>query len=174
MLLLKVVNDKVGLTMVIGIDPGLTGAICVDGNPDDGFFIYKMPSYKKRTGGGYDIDEICVILTPWIARKYTVYIEHQKAFPVQGVTPAFTTGLGYGILLGICGALKLKTVIVQPKKWQEVVLGSTRPRKDRPALKAFAWAKAKELLRNQDECPCKYAADAVCIAEYGRMCLSGK
>ena len=48
-----------------------------------------------------------------------VVIENVSAMPGQGVTSMFNFGQSFGVLKGICAALKLPLYFVRPVKWKK-------------------------------------------------------
>ena len=51
--------------------------------------------------------------------KAKVVVEHVTAMPGQGVTSMFNFGQSFGVLKGICAALKLPIYFVRPVKWKK-------------------------------------------------------
>jgi crossover junction endodeoxyribonuclease RuvC len=104
--------------IVVGIDPGLRGGVCVLG-PDP--LAVPMPV----TGGQIDGRELAVLLSG----ASMVAIEHAQAMPRQGVTSTFRYGTGFGILLGVCEAIGVPYRLVRPQaSGKSVVIGAGRRR----------------------------------------------
>ena len=107
---------------IIGIDPGLSGAIAIVQN-NKVLAIYDMPvmaegkKNKKQLNSAQLVnlikenteneDEIAVI------------VEQVNAMPGQGVTSMFNFGQTFGAIKGICAALKLPIFFVRPSKWKK-------------------------------------------------------
>ena len=108
--------------IIIGIDPGVSGAICIltDGKITE---IYEMPTMidgkknKKQVNGA----EITNIINKELVNEkdINVVIEHVSAMPGQGVTSMFNFGQSFGVLKGICAALKLPVHFIRPVKWKK-------------------------------------------------------
>jgi len=108
--------------IIIGIDPGISGAICIltDGKITE---IYEMPTMidgkknKKQVNGA----EITNIINKELVNEkdINVVIEHVSAMPGQGVTSMFNFGQSFGVLKGICAALKLPVHFIRPVKWKK-------------------------------------------------------
>ena len=108
--------------IIIGIDPGVSGAICIltDGKITE---IYDMPTMidgkknKKQVNGA----EITNIINKELVNEkdINVVIEHVSAMPGQGVTSMFNFGQSFGVLKGICAALKLPVHFIRPVKWKK-------------------------------------------------------
>jgi len=108
--------------IIIGIDPGVSGAICIltDGKITE---IYEMPTMidgkknKKQVNGA----EVTNIINKELINEkdINVVIEHVSAMPGQGVTSMFNFGQSFGVLKGICAALKLSVHFIRPVKWKK-------------------------------------------------------
>ena len=108
--------------IIIGIDPGVSGAICIltDGKITK---IYEMPTMidgkknKKQVNGA----EVTNIINKELVNEkdINVVIEHVSAMPGQGVTSMFNFGQSFGVLKGICAALKLPVHFIRPVKWKK-------------------------------------------------------
>ena len=48
-----------------------------------------------------------------------VVVEHVTAMPGQGVTSMFNFGQSFGVIKGVCAALKLPIYFVRPVKWKK-------------------------------------------------------
>ncbi len=108
--------------IIIGIDPGISGAICVlkNGKIEE---LHEMPTMidgkkNKRQVNGAEITNIFQKeLTN--NQEITVVIEQVSAMPGQGVTSMFNFGQSFGVLKGICAALKIPVHFVRPMKWKK-------------------------------------------------------
>ena len=108
--------------IIIGIDPGVSGAICIltNGKITE---IYEMPTMidgkknKKQVNGA----EVTNIINKELVNEkdINVVIEHVSAMPGQGVTSMFNFGQSFGVLKGICAALKLPVHFIRPVKWKK-------------------------------------------------------
>ena len=106
--------------IIIGIDPGVSGAICILNNGKI-VELYEMPTMidgkknKKQVNGA----EITNIFQKELINETNskVIIEHVSAMPGQGVTSMFNFGQSFGVIKGICAALKLPIHFVRPAKW---------------------------------------------------------
>ena len=94
---------------IIGIDPGISGAICFfeDGKIID---VIEMPTMsegkknKKQVNGNQLFNEIKSRLNYSNKEFVSVVVEHVTAMPGQGVTSMFNFGQSYGVIKGICSA----------------------------------------------------------------------
>ena len=110
--------------LIIGIDPGISGAICFFKN---GKIIdaIEMPSMaegkknKKQVNGSQIFNEISLRIKNSNKEDIKVVIEQVSAMPGQGVTSMFNFGQSFGVIKGICSALSLPIYFVRPTKWKK-------------------------------------------------------
>ena len=162
------------MTTFVGVDPGLSGAFgVIDGEHIYGIpiptFWYTLKSGKRRRQ--YDFIAIRKILE--VRKDAIVRIEEQFPFPGQGVVSQFTTGFGYGLLLGLLCGLDITTKMVHAKVWEKEFF----KRASEKTTKEQALEVVKVLYPNIDlyssersTVPHTGIVDAVLIAEYGRRC----
>ena len=109
---------------IIGIDPGISGAICFfeDGKILD---VIEMPSMaegkknKRQVNGAQIYNEIKKRVKIVQRGKICVVIEQVSAMPGQGVTSMFNFGQSFGVIKGICAAMQLPMHLVRPAKWKK-------------------------------------------------------
>ena len=108
--------------IIIGIDPGVSGAISVLENKKV-IEVYEMPTMidgkkSKRQVNGAQVTNI--IKERFRENKeIIVVVEHVNAMPGQGVTSMFNFGQSFGVIKGICSALNLPIYFVRPTKWKK-------------------------------------------------------
>ena len=108
--------------IIVGVDPGISGAICILNNGKISE-LYEMPTMidgkkNKRQVNGAEITNI--FQKELINEKNSkVIIEHVSAMPGQGVTSMFNFGQSFGVIKGICAALKLPLYFARPVKWKK-------------------------------------------------------
>lgn len=103
-------------TAILGIDPGLSGALAlydVDGSLE----VIDIPTLqlKKRI-----IDEYALarIIDDWSVRTREVWLEQVGVRPGEGAVGAFSFGRGYGLIRGLCAASFLSIIDVTPATWK--------------------------------------------------------
>ena len=109
---------------IIGIDPGISGALCFmeHGKIID---VIDMPSMadgkknKKQVNGSQVFNEISRHIKDKNPNDVKVIIEHVSAMPGQGVTSMFNFGQSFGVIKGICSALSIPIYFVRPTKWKK-------------------------------------------------------
>ena len=109
---------------IIGIDPGISGAICFFEN-NSIVEVIDMPTMaegkknKRQVNGSQIFNEISTRIKNKDKRDVYVVIEHVSAMPGQGVTSMFNFGQSFGVLKGICSAMRLSMYFVRPAKWKK-------------------------------------------------------
>ena len=92
-----------------------------------------------------------------------VVVEHVTAMPGQGVTSMFNFGQSFGVIKGICAALKLPIYFVRPTKWKKH-FNLIKTNKDASRTKVIETYPniSSKLSRKKDS----NKADAILIARY--------
>lgn len=109
--------------MIVGIDPGASGALAFF-NPDAGTLdIIDMPTVEVKRGAKMKREISPQILAAIVAgHKPTVAIvEKVGAMPGQGSSSMFQFGRGVGMVEGVLAALHIQTDYVTPQQWQKAV-----------------------------------------------------
>ena len=110
--------------LIIGIDPGISGAICFFENGEVKEVI-DMPTMsegkknKKQINGRQIFNEISNRINSHDLKNINVVVEQVSAMPGQGVTSMFNFGQSFGIIKGICSAMQLPIFFVRPAKWKK-------------------------------------------------------
>ena len=149
---------------VIGIDPGITGAIAIRGDDPSESQVWDMPTITHGKGKRVNAVALADLLRT-LAIEYgpeEVRIEKLHSMPKQGVASTFNFGHSLGVIDGICGALQLRTEYPTPQKWKKraSLIGKD---KDEARTKALQLYPHLDLHRKKDV----GRADAMLIAHYG-------
>ena len=154
--------------LIIGIDPGISGSICF---LDNGKIldVIEMPimtdgkKNKKQINGSQVYNEITKRIKQFEKNQIRVVIEHVSAMPGQGVTSMFNFGQSFGILKGICTAMRLPMYFVRPVKWKKYfnLLNSEKDASRTRAIEIFPYF-SSQLSRKKDS----NKADAILIASF--------
>ena len=107
---------------IIGIDPGLSGAIAIlENNTVLHIFDIPIMSEGKKNKRQLNSALLVNLLKENINDKeeIAVVVEQVNAMPGQGVTSMFNFGQTFGALKGICAALELPIYFVRPSKWKK-------------------------------------------------------
>ncbi len=110
--------------LIIGIDPGIAGAICFfeNGKVKE---VIDMPTMaegkknKRQINGRQIFNEISSRIDCYSLNDINVVVEQVSAMPGQGVTSMFNFGQSFGVIKGICAAMKLPVFFVRPTKWKK-------------------------------------------------------
>ena len=110
--------------LIIGIDPGISGAICFfeNGEIKD---VIDMPSMaegkknKKQINVSQLFNELEIRVKDLQKKNIAVVVERVSAMPGQGVTSMFNFGQSYGVIKGICAAMQLPIYFISPSKWKK-------------------------------------------------------
>ena len=104
--------------MIIGIDPGISGAICFEnGEIKDVIDMPIMASgnkNKKQINGSQIFNEISSRIKNYKSENINVVVEQVSAMPGQGVTSMFNFGQSFGVIKGVCAAMQLPIYFVRP------------------------------------------------------------
>ena len=107
---------------IIGIDPGLSGAIAILEN-NKVLNIFDMPVMPegKKNKRQLNSAQLVNLIKGSINGKeeIAVVVEQVNAMPGQGVTSMFNFGQTFGAIKGVCAALELPIFFVRPSKWKK-------------------------------------------------------
>jgi crossover junction endodeoxyribonuclease RuvC len=154
---------------IIGIDPGLGGALVIMTPTASYYPAYQtMPTIGAEKGKILNLGVIIELLSLWNNGTVAVYLENVHSMPQQGVASSFKFGRGLGQVEGICAALNLPVHYVTPQAWKKLILAGLDWRGNKAMTLQYAksaWPRI-EWPRNQQTAI--GIADALCIAEFGR------
>jgi len=107
-----------GETMILGIDPGLSGALAF---MDSELLVYDMPTVEISRNGKkkrqIDLQKLLSILKLWPVTH--CYLENVNAMPGQGVSSMFQMGRGYGQIEMALAALNIPVTYITPQVWKK-------------------------------------------------------
>jgi len=150
---------------IIGIDPGLSGAIAVldDLKIFDLFDMPIMPEGKKNKNQLNSAQLVNIIKRHIHTNSTFVIVEQVSAMPGQGVTSMFNFGQTFGAIKGICASLNLPIFYVRPAKWKKHfdLINASKDASRTKAIEAFPYISG-ELSRKKDA----NKADAILIASF--------
>ena len=127
--------------LIIGMDPGISGAICFFENGEVKEII-DMPNMadgkknKRQINGPQIYNEISSRIKNTPKKEIVVVIEQVSAMPGQGVTSMFNFGQSFGVLKGICSAMQLSMYFIRPVKWKKY-FGLIKTEKDASRTKVI-------------------------------------
>lgn len=146
---------------VIGIDPGLTGAVAV--LSEYPLLAVRMPvmdysptGYVKRA---VDLQTLATLLA--LYPSAVMYLERVNAMPGQGVAGMFSLGMSYWGAAGVAAGLGNHVVLVTPQEWKRYF--NLNADKDTARLLAQRLFPRVDLSLKKDH----GRAEALLIAKYG-------
>lgn len=151
--------------MIIGIDPGASGALAFFDPKTGRFDVIDMPIVEIERGGKAKREIsphlLASALNDW--PPAVAWLEKVGAMPGQGVSSMFQFGRGVGMVEGVLAGLNISVNYVTPQRWQKDV--GVRGGKDGARLRAVElFPKYANLFaRKKDD----GRADAALIAWYG-------
>ncbi len=153
----------------IGVDNGINGAlVALKGKLVKEKIV--MPTIKStKNKKEYDIQAIVNFFSKY--QDATVIIEKAHAMPILGSVQAFNFGHGYGIIIGIVSALKMKYHIVHAKTWQKEMFRDINSKDTKQASSIIAqrlYPEQSFLASERSKKVHSGLTDAILIAEYGR------
>jgi crossover junction endodeoxyribonuclease RuvC len=155
------------VNIIVGIDPGLYGAICFI-KDRRGCEILDMPILAIERGGKNKKELDPHLLAEFLSRDIDhAFVEKVGSMPGQGVSSVFSFGTSYGIILGILAAKQIPYTLVPPqrwKKWMKVSASKDSSRSRASQLMPYA-ANQWPLVKHDGR------AEAALIALYGKQII---
>ena len=152
---------------IFGIDPGVSGAICVL-KKGEIIEVYEMPTMidgkkNKRQVNGAEVTNIFLKELSYEKKEAKVVVEQVNAMPGQGVTSMFNFGQSFGVIKGVCAALRLPVYFVRPVKWKKYfnLIKTNKDASRTKVIEIFPYISSK-LSRKKDS----NKADSILIAKY--------
>ena len=151
---------------IIGIDPGLSGAIAIleDNKIKELFDMPVMPDGKKNKRQLNSALLVKLIKDNIESLENTIMVVEQvNAMPGQGVTSMFNFGQTFGAIKGICAALGLPIFFVRPAKWKKYfeLINSSKDASRTKAIEMYP-SISEQLAKKKDV----NKSDAILIARY--------
>ncbi len=151
---------------VIGIDPGLSGAIAILENKKV-INIFEIPVMSEGKKNKRQLNSALLVnlIKENINQdeEVAVVVEQVNAMPGQGVTSMFNFGQTFGALKGICAALELPIFFVRPSKWKKhfELINSSKDASRTKAIEMYPQL-SKQLAKKKDV----NKSDAILIARF--------
>ena len=108
--------------LVIGIDPGLSGAIAIlEDKKVLNILDMTVMAEGKKNKRQINSAQLVNIIKKNIHKtdEISVVVEQVNAMPGQGVTSMFNFGQTFGAIKGVCAALELPIFFIRPSKWKK-------------------------------------------------------
>jgi crossover junction endodeoxyribonuclease RuvC len=151
---------------IIGIDPGLSGAIAVlENNKVLNIFDMPVMSEGKKNKRQLNSALLVSLLKENIdqSEEVSIVVEQVNAMPGQGVTSMFNFGQTFGAIKGVCAALELPIFFVRPSKWKKYfeLINSSKDSSRTKAIEMYPML-SKQLAKKKDV----NKSDAILIARF--------
>jgi len=160
--------------IIVGVDPGLTGAIAAIGHRGEFLHVDDIPTMQRMAGPakgrvmnqvnwGATREMLQLWLEPYGRNEIHAVIELPIAFPGQDVRSVAASHLTAGHLEGVVHSLYLAHTLVPPREWKQAMkLTSSKEQARASAIRRWPDA-APMLSRVKDH----NRAEALLIACYG-------
>ena len=107
---------------LLGIDPGLDGAIAILNKNGELIEVFDMPTVEVKVGKSMKRRVSPELLTSELRGKWEMvdaaWVEQVASSPQMGVSSAFSFGESYGILKGVLAAMHIPCHTVLPGVWK--------------------------------------------------------
>ncbi|MCP9337631.1 hypothetical protein [Stutzerimonas xanthomarina] len=154
--------------MILGIDPGCTGAIVA--MTDGGNYVahLNMPTVKVGAKSRVNGAAVAAFIRETIGEFNThAYLEQVGAMPGQGVSSMFTFGHAAGVVEGILQGMAIPYTLVTPQAWKKRagLVGTDKDAARSRAIQLYPDLRILDLKGKGQA-----VADAILIARHGANC----
>lgn len=152
--------------MIIGIDPGCSGAIVMLRNNGSHVAHLNMPTIKVGTKTRVNGAAIAAFFREHSYREpYHAHLEQVGAMPGQGVSSMFTFGHAAGVVEGLLQGLGIPYTLVTPQAWKKRagLIGQDKDAARSRAIQLYPDLRVLDLKGKGQA-----VADALLIARFGR------
>lgn len=155
--------------MILGIDPGCTGAIVV--MTDGGNYVahLNMPTVKVGTKSRVNGAAVAAFVRENVGEfNAHAYLEQVGAMPGQGVSSMFTFGHAAGVVEGILQGMAIPYTLVTPQAWKKRagLVGTDKDAARSRAIQLYPDLRILDLKGKGQA-----VADAILIARHGASCV---
>lgn len=109
--------------IILGIDPGKTGAVATFGENGKLFRVNDMPMIEVLISGKprpvQDASALADMIDGLAGETTHAFVEHVQAMPRDGGVGAFSFGQGFGQIIGILAAYRIPYTLVRPAAWKK-------------------------------------------------------
>lgn len=109
---------------ILGIDPGLSGALCILDPIERGLEIIDMPVVELERNKKTKREVAAAMVYEALVGKdiQFAFLERVGAMPGQGVTSMLSLGRSVGVIEGVVAAMGIPLTLVIPQRWQKDML----------------------------------------------------
>jgi hypothetical protein len=105
------------MTLLLGVDPGLSGGIALL-RPNGSLLAAEAMPVLRNAVPTVDVRQLGHLLKAAEGAEVFAYVERAQAYPRQGVSSAFNYGLLFGSILTAIADLGIGYELVQATKWK--------------------------------------------------------
>lgn len=110
------------MTLTIGIDPGLNGALAVLASDGTIELLVDLPVIRDRSLAWIDGAQLqSTLLDALQGRTARAVVERVSAMPRQGVASSFVFGVGFGSILSVLQTMQLPLELVTAAQWKRAL-----------------------------------------------------
>lgn len=160
--------------IIIGIDPGLTGALAMLGHRGEYQHLEDIPTMQRMHAprkGGVKNQVNCYAVKEFLRGWLQAYdkneihavIELPIAFPGQQIQTVASSFLTAGHLEGVIQSMGIAHTLVSPSEWKKTMKLTSSKEQSR-AMALRSWPEAAELLKRVKD---HNRAEALLIAKFG-------
>lgn len=154
--------------IVLGIDPGLSGALAFYDTVSEALVVMDMPTVEVTRNGKSKREVSPALVADMVAGKGVekAFMERVSAMPGQGVSSMFSFGRSSGVVEGVLAAYEIPTTLVTPQAWMKAM--GVRAGKDGSRERAMQLFPQYSMTfsRKKDD----GRSDAALIAKFGAGC----
>ena len=154
--------------IVLGIDPGLSGALAFYDTVSEVLVVMDMPTVEVTRNGKSKREVSPALVADMVAGKgiEKAFMERVSAMPGQGVSSMFSFGRSSGVVEGVLAAYEIPTTLVTPQAWMKAM--GVRAGKDGSRERAMQLFPQYSMTfsRKKDD----GRSDAALIAKFGAGC----
>lgn len=154
--------------IILGIDPGLSGALAFYDTVSEALVVMDMPTVEVTRNGKSKREVSPALVADMVAGKGVekAFMERVSAMPGQGVSSMFSFGRSSGVVEGVLAAYEIPTTLVTPQAWMKAM--GVRAGKDGSRERAMQLFPQYSMTfsRKKDD----GRSDAALIAKFGAGC----
>lgn len=152
---------------ILGVDPGLSGALAWYDPTDRSVIVHDMPTFQidRNKGHRREIDyyNLGRLIDTYAADTKSAFVERVASMPAQGIASAFTFGEAFGAVKGAIAANLIPMQLITPQVWKRS-FGLTQDKDaSRRAASQLLPAHGAQWQRSKDD----GRAEAVLLAIFG-------
>lgn len=148
--------------MILGIDPGCSGALVI--LDDKGNFIDAMRTPTLKDGKQTKVNGAAIVRFLECHQVKHAYIEKVHSMPKQGVSSTFTFGHSAGVVEGIIQGMNIPYTMITPQSWKKTnnLVGTDKDAARSRAIQLYPGLKSLDK-KGEGQA----VADALLIARHG-------